>query len=74
MDSETVKLIEDELFLPALEYIAKTGNASCVSLQLKFSISYPRAKRFIDAAARLKNKPKDLKALLSTNDYKKEEI
>lgn len=58
------EILQDDLFIQALEYANETGFVACTMLQRKYSISYPKARAFYEVMALFKG------AEYNAKDYK----
>lgn len=48
------EILQDDLFIQALEYANETGFVTCIMLQRKYSISYPKARAFYEVMSLFK--------------------
>ena len=58
------EILQDDLFIQALEYANETGFVDCTMLQRKYSISYPKARAFYEVMSLFKG------AEYNAKDYK----
>lgn len=58
------EILQDDLFIRALEYANETGFVTCAMLQRKYSISYPKARAFYEVMSLFKG------ADYNAKDYK----
>lgn len=48
------EILQDDLFIQALEYANEAGFVTCTMLQRKYSISYPKARAFYEVMSLFK--------------------